>query len=57
MVAEGYLVAQTVLTISLLPPVDPNAPDKADLKIIQAEKLSQLQRGDRSQKRPLRRGS
>jgi hypothetical protein len=26
-------------TINLPPPVDPNAPDKADLKIIQAEEV------------------
>jgi hypothetical protein len=39
LVAEGYLVAQMVQTgkqqtINLLPLVDPNAPDKANLEII-----------------------
>jgi hypothetical protein len=43
-VAKGYLVAQTVRTgkqqtINLPLPVDPNAPDKADLEIIRAEEV------------------
>ena len=42
LVDEGYLVAETIQTgkkksIPLPPPVDVNAPDKADLDIIQAE--------------------
>jgi hypothetical protein len=44
LVAKGYLVAHTVQTgkqqtINLPLPVDPNAPDKANLEIIQAEEV------------------
>jgi hypothetical protein len=45
--SKGYLVAQTVQTrkqqtLSLPPPVDPNAPDKANLEIIQAEEVKSV---------------
>jgi hypothetical protein len=57
LVAEGYLVAQMVRTgkqqmINLPPPVDPNALDKTDLEIIQAEEVKLVaKRQQKTQKR------
>ena len=56
MVAKGYLVIQTVQTgkqrtINLLPPVDPNVLDKADLEMIQAEEVKVVAKRRQTQER------
>jgi hypothetical protein len=61
LVAKGYLVAQTVQTrkqqtINLPPPVDPNAPDKANLEIIQAEEVKLVAKRRQKLKEALKKG-
>ncbi len=61
LVAKGYLAAQMVQTrkqqtMNLLPPVDPNAPDRADLKIIQAEEVKSVAKRQQKLKEALKKG-
>jgi hypothetical protein len=61
LVAKGYLVAQTVQTgkqqtIDLPLPVDPNAPDKANLEIIQAEEVKLVAKRQQKLEEALKKG-
>jgi hypothetical protein len=61
LVAKGYLVAQTVQTrkqqmISLPLPVDPNAPDKANLEIIRAEEIKSVAKRRQKLEEALKKG-
>jgi hypothetical protein len=61
LVAKVYLVAQTVQTrmqqtINLPPPVDPNAPDKANLEIIRAEEVKSVAKRQQKLKEALKKG-
>ena len=58
---EGYLVAETIRTgreqtIPLPPPVDPNAADKADLKIIRSEDVKTIAKRRQKLSEALKRG-
>jgi hypothetical protein len=58
---EGYLVAEMVQTgkqqiIPLLPPVDPNAEDKADLEIIQAKDSKMIAKRQQKLQESLKKG-
>ena len=61
LVAKGYLAAQTVQTrkqqtINLPIPVDPNASDKADLEIIQAEEVKLVAKRQQKLEEALKKG-
>ena len=58
---EGYLVAETIQTgkeqsISLPPPIDVNAPDKADLDIIRAEDIKTITKRQQKLRKVLKKG-
>ena len=58
---KGYLVVETIQTrkkqsILLPPPVDANAPDKADLDIIQAEDVKRITKRRQKQSEALKKG-
>ena len=58
---KGYLVAETTRTgkkqsIPLPPPVDVNAPDKADLDIIQAEDIKTIAKRQQKLSEALKKG-
>ena len=61
MSSVGYLVAETIRTgkeqtILLLPPVDQNAADKADLEIIRAEDVKTIAKRQQRLNKALKRG-
>ncbi len=58
---EGYLVAETIQTgkvqmIALPSPVDPNAPDKVDLDVIQTEEVKTVAKRRQKLEESLRKG-